>query len=124
MSRSFGSFFRNSGVAAVPMMIFAAPLSSQYSAVPWSRMPPPTRQRAVAISSSMTARLFPVPRAASRSMTATSPATAKRRAMGRGSPASIFSVSPPTSWTALPPRRSMEGMITSGLPGLPPRGWP
>ena len=49
-----------------------------------SRMPPPTRQAKRASSGSIRAALLPVRMAASRSMTAISPAIAKRSAMGIG----------------------------------------
>ena len=66
------------------------------------RMPPPTRQRAVRSSGAMSAALSPVPRAASRSMTAISPTRPKRAARGAGSPASRARSRPPTSCTVRP----------------------
>ena len=119
ITRSRGSARSTSGRAAVPSTTLWAPRSSQEIAPAASRMPPPTRHRARSISSSMTAAFEPCPSAASRSTTAISPTWPKRRASGRGSPASSALVSPPISWTAWPPCRSIEGTIMAG-----PSHWP
>jgi hypothetical protein len=117
ITRPRGSRERISGTAMVPRMTLAAPRSSQRTAAATSRMPPPTRQANRATSRSTSAALLPPVRiAASRSITAISPATLKRSAMGSGSPASIAFSAPPTSWTVWPPWRSIEGTITTAGP--------
>ena len=108
--RSRGSLERRSGSAAVPMITRLAPASSHMTAASRSLIPPPTRQGKRRTSSLIMPSLFPCPSAASRSMTASSPATEKRSATGIGSPASMASFFPPISCTALPPIMSIEGI--------------
>ena len=116
ITRSRGRAPQNSGVAAVPIMIRAAPASSHARAVSKSRMPPPTRHDARLTISRIKLAFEPLPSAASRSTTATSPATANCSSVAMGSPPSSTNSRPRRSCTARPCIRSMLGMII-GAPG-------
>src|SRR3989441_2004000 len=74
------------------------------------RMPPPTRQDSALAIRRTSARLSPVPIAASRSMTCTFGNFSKRHTHRNTSSSRIASRSPCTSCTTAPPLRSMEGM--------------
>ena len=124
MTRSRGKAPQNSGVAAVPIMSWTAPASSQRRAVSRSRMPPPTRQGARRTRSRINAAFEPWPSAASKSTTATSPATENSSNRSSGSPPSMTNSLPRRSCTARPPMMSMLGTIIAApeIPG--PRGPP
>ena len=122
ITRSRGSSRSTSARAAVPSTTLHAPRSSHAIALATSRMPPPTRHGASSIRSSITRAFEPLPSAASRSTTAISPTRPKKLASGRGSPASSALAAPPTSWTAWPASRSIEGtIIAAASHGLPRR---
>ena len=72
-SLDLGSFERKSSSAAVPIIIFFAPFASILFAFSTVLIPPPTLQSATAHIFFMSSSLFPLPTAASRSITASSP---------------------------------------------------
>ena len=102
-----------------PMMTRRAPASRSSTASFLLRIPPPTWQANRRDRPSTSKRLFPRPRAASRSITWTSGKREKRSTQGEKSSNSSAFFSPWISWTIFPSMRSIEGISMASAPECP-----
>ena len=95
---------------ADPRITFDAPSARVASARSRLRMPPPTRQGSTPQMCATSPGLSPAPFAASRSISCTFGRPLNRVTHASMSSVSMASRSPWTSWTILPPWRSIEGI--------------